>query len=319
MTRVSVVMASYNHAQFIEQAINSILTQTMSDLELIVVDDGSVDASNDIVASIKDKRIRHIPLKTNGGACRAMNIAIDVAQSEFVAICNSDDIWEPKKLELQMNLIQGTQGIGAVFSDVTWIDESGLSIKEGRGGELGQFRQENKSRHAWLRQILEDGNCLCHPSVLLRKEVYDRIGNLDNMLRQLPDLDLWIRLLQHYDIHIMQERLVKFRIHPNNTSKLSPAKMNRLHREHMLITKKFFDSVSPANFYRAFYPNSADKADTIDAVSFLRDKVRYLLSAKWGASNVLRELAIETAYFGSFRGDIEVVPALEFHDLTATS
>lgn len=317
MTRVSVVMASYNHARFIEQAIQSILNQTMGDLELIIVDDGSVDDSNAIVASIKDERIRHIPLKENGGACNAANIAINLAQGEFVAICNSDDVWETNKLEVQVEKFTLMPDVGAIFSDVSWIDEHGCLINAGSSSELGNFRQDNKPRHAWLKQILENDNCLCHPSVLLRREVYGRVGVLDNMLRQLPDLDLWIRVLQHYEIHVMHEKLVQFRIHANNTSKPSPAKVNRLRREHMLITKRFFKNVSPENFYSSLFEADLKHVTPGDPVQFIKDKVTYLLNAKWGAPNDLYELALETAYFGSVENKTEVISALEFHDLTA--
>ncbi|MDQ0839827.1 glycosyltransferase [Sphingomonas faeni] len=318
MPRVSVIMASYNHAQFIERAIGSILNQTMRDLELIIVDDGSNDSSNSIIASVEDERVYHIPLSPNAGACNAMNIAIARAKGDFIAVCNSDDIWEENKLTLQLDKLISMPSVAAIFSDVTWIDENDAQVIPSVVADIDQFRQENKSRQAWLRQIIESDNCLCHPSVLLRREVYGQIGLLDNMLRQLPDLDLWIRLLQHFDIYVMPEKLVRFRIHQNNTSRPSPAKQNRLRREHFLITKRFFNDVSPENFYGSLLPDSPDSADTETSVRFCRDKVNYLLNARWGSSSDLQELALEVAYFGSIANGIEIIPALNFHNLTAS-
>src|ERR1700693_4655545 len=98
---VSVIMPSVNHEAFIGSAIASVLCQTMGDLELLIVDDGSRDRSPTVIANMRDKRINFENLEQNRGACEAMNIALRKARGRFIAVCNSDDEWHPDKLELQ--------------------------------------------------------------------------------------------------------------------------------------------------------------------------------------------------------------------------
>src|SRR5712664_4673265 len=104
--RVSVIMPSFNHERFIASAVAGVLGQTMSDLELVIVDDGSVDQSARIISAINDKRVRYKLLERNHGACEAMNIALRMARGRFIAVCNSDDEWQPGKLEHQLAILE---------------------------------------------------------------------------------------------------------------------------------------------------------------------------------------------------------------------
>jgi len=314
MPRVSVVMASYNHAPFIREAMESVLRQTIADLELIVVDDASRDGSNAVIAGVDDPRVRHIPLPRNVGACAAMNIAIDLCTGEFVAVCNSDDIWVKDKLECQLRVIAEQPEVGAVFSDVTWINDDGEEIGNRQLSHgAGIFAQPNRSRSAWLRTLVEQGNCLCHPSVLIRREVYARVGTLNNLLRQLPDHDFWLRVLRVYDIHVMPDQLVKFRIHTGNTSATSPVNDRRVRRETFLITKDFFSSLTAKEFYTHF---SLPPEAPVGAERLLSDKVAYLSRIEQGPDGCLLDVAIDLAYTASRQDGVEIVPALQFHALT---
>lgn len=316
MALVSVVMPSYNHARFIGDAIASILAQTMDDLELIVVDDGSSDNSNAVIAAIEDPRLKHVPLANNVGACAAFNLALGMCSGEFVAICNSDDLWAPDKLERQLAVIGGRPEIGAVFSNVICIDDDGVQIDESRRPLYANvFSQPNRSRAEWIRTLVEQGNCLCHPSVLFLREAFDKIGTYDNLLRQLPDHDLWLRLVQVYDIHVMPDKLVMFRVHQSNTSKPSPANVQRIYRERVLVSKRFFRDVTPENFHAAFMPPGA--ALPQDPLEFLRAKVAYLVQVDSELRKELLEMAIDAIYFGSIDHREEVIPALEFQTLSA--
>lgn len=250
--RVSVIMPSYRHEAFIAQAIGSVLAQTVEDMELIVIDDASPDASNDIISGFKDRRILHIPLPTNVGACEAMNIGLRRASSPLIAVCNSDDAWEPHKLRRQLDVLERDPNLAAVFSDVSWMDARGQVISEDSCPLAGIFTRENRSRHAWLKRLVESGNCLCHPSVLIRRAAYETCGYYDPYLRQLPDYDMWLRLVQRHDIHVMPDKLIRFRVHDSNTSKSSPDAQRRNARESLFILRKLFDEISAENFNRAF-------------------------------------------------------------------
>lgn len=319
MVRVSVIMPSYNHERFIAQAIGSILGQTMSDLELIVVDDRSRDNSNAIIASINDPRLRHVALPENVGACEAMNIAISYCTGEYIAVCNSDDIWEKHKLERQLAVIEPMPEVGALFSDVTWIDDDGEELK---GADLPffatVFAQPNRSRYGWIRHLIEAGNCLCHPSVLIRRHVYDAIGTYNNMLRQLPDLDMWLRLVQAYDIHVIRDRLVRFRIHASNTSQQNDVNTRRTWQEHVLIAKQFFDEVSPDNFYRAMGTSCIDSLNSKDPTTFVREKVAYLTRSSCAFRDIFFGIGLDMAYRWSLQNKELAISALEFQTLTAS-
>jgi glycosyltransferase involved in cell wall biosynthesis len=244
--RVSVVMPSYNHERFVVESINSVLDQTMGDFELIVVDDGSPDDSLRAIASVSDPRIRVYSFPVNQGAAAAHNFALQQARGEFIALINSDDMWEPGKLERQLQVFEARPELGGVFTGVRFIDERGKPVPADRIPRANVFRQPNRTQPQWLRYFLENGNALCHPSSLIRREFYEEHGLYDNRLRQLPDFAMWVRLVKHYPIAVLgDEDLVRFRLLPSeqNASSVSPANVARGLREHLVIAEGFFDDV----------------------------------------------------------------------------
>lgn len=291
---ISVIMPSYNHTRFIGDAIKSVLEQSFADIELIVVDDGSRDSSADVIRQIQDSRFRYRILKENVGACAAMNIALDMTRGRYIAVCNSDDEWHPEKLSKQYSLLTDNPKLGAVFSDVKWIGDSGHPLRmEQLPFFKFVFRQKNRSRLSWIRDLLEGGNCLCHPSILIRKEVYERVGNYDNRLRQLPDLDMWIRLLQQYDIFVMQEALVAFRIHDDNTSAPNASSSRRSINEHQIILKKTLAGLSRESFIGAFGVRQISIESELD---FQIEKALYMLEYRGLYESMYRLLGLNALY-----------------------
>lgn len=246
--RVSVVMASYNHRRYVLEAIESVLAQTMPDLELVVVDDDSRDGSLAVIGRVRDERVRAYALRENTGGAAALNFAIQQARGEFVAVINSDDRWAPEKLARQLEVFERRPDLGAVFTGVQLIDERGRPLPPARiPAWAGVFRQPNRSQGQWLRFFLANGNALCHPSALLRRDTYRRIGLYDNTLRQLPDLDRWISLVKHAPIEVLgDEPLVHFRTFArhSNASGLSARNIVRTHHEHLAVNETFFRGVT---------------------------------------------------------------------------
>ncbi|NTA39811.1 glycosyltransferase [Agrobacterium salinitolerans] len=318
MPRVSVIMPSYNHAAFIKESIDSILSQTFDDFELIVVDDGSKDVSNTIISEIKDPRLHHIPLEFNVGACEAMNIALSNCTGEYIGVCNSDDIWEKHKLARQVATIEQMPEVAAIFSDVTWINDAGKSLEGHEAPHFSTiFAQANRSRFGWIRRLIEDGNCLCHPSVLIRRSVFQEVGNYDNYLRQLPDLDMWLRVVQRFDIHVLPDKLLRFRVHAKNTSKQDEVNRKRTWREHVLIANDFFRSVSPSNFYGAFGATNPTYLRSSCEKTLLREKAAYLTSAQCPFHELFHKIAIAILYEGKRCYGNDLISALDFQKLTA--
>lgn len=212
MSKVSVVIPSYNHQKYIADAILSVLNQSYQNFEIIITDDGSIDKTVEEIKKFNDPRIKLFCFKKNRGACTAERKCLEEAHGEFIAILNSDDIFSPKKLEKQVAFLNTHPEIGAVFSYAQIIDEHGKDFNNENHFYCHIFNQENKNRFEWLNQFFYKGNCLCHPSVLIRKTCYETIGYYDERLAQLPDFDFWIKLCLQYEIHILKENLVKFRI-----------------------------------------------------------------------------------------------------------
>ena len=164
MTDISVIVPSYNHAAYVVEAVASVLNQTAPIHEVIVVDDASSDNSVARLRELNDPRLRIIALDKNAGGSESLNVGIRASRAPLIAICNSDDLWEPTKLERQRPWLDADPNIGAVFTDVTWIGKYGEELTD-QGAYAGVFRVKNRSRHAWVKWLLENNNCFCHPSV----------------------------------------------------------------------------------------------------------------------------------------------------------
>jgi glycosyltransferase involved in cell wall biosynthesis len=212
MPSVSVVLTSFNHGRYIREAIESVLNQTFQDFELIIWDDASVDDSWEIIRSYNDSRLRAYRSPENKGAVFAVNQAIfECAQGKYIAIHHSDAVWEPDKLEKQVIFLDTNADVGAVFTNAQPIDQRGAPLADESHFYYSIFNQPNRSRHEWLRFFFLNSNALCHPSILIRKQCYDVCGPYLDTLAQLPDFDMWVRLCAKYEIHVMADRLIKFR------------------------------------------------------------------------------------------------------------
>ena len=212
MPRVSVVIASFNHEKYVRECVQSVLDQTYQDLEIIITDDGSSDRTVEVIRRFNDPRIRLDTFTHNMGVCNALNHCLQAAAGEYIAVLNSDDAWEPTKLAVQVKYLDEHPEIGAVFTKVTLVDESSKPIGPGDYKFFYIFDVENRSRFAWLNNFFSKGNGLCHPSVLIRKKSQDDIGLYNKRMFNLHDFDMWVRLCFKYDIHVVDERLVRFRI-----------------------------------------------------------------------------------------------------------
>ena len=242
---VSVIMGTYNHAPFVTEAIKSVLGQDFADFEFLICDDGSTDETAAVVAIETDPRIKFYPSAINKGAAMVLNELIARARGRYVAVMNSDDAWLPGKLAEQVRLLDNNPKIGAAFGRPQFVDRDGILLDDCAliFGKL--FHQENRSRGEWLRQFFWHANCLCHPTVLIRRHLYDVAGPYDNRLRQLPDMDMWVRVVKHSDIFVSPNRLIKFRILPgeNTSSDIAPNRI-RHWNEHFFIAQDAFKDVS---------------------------------------------------------------------------
>lgn len=216
MPKVSVILTSYNHEKYIKEAINSVLRQTYEDIELIIWDDASSDDSWRMINRFKDNRIKAYQSEQNGNGI--LNRALNIASGQYIAIHHSDDVWEPDKLEKQVAFLDAHHEVGAVFTNALAITEEGHALADEKHPYFNIFNQPNRTRHEWLNFFFNHGNALCHPSVLIRKSVYDTVGAYEYGYTQLNDFNMWIRLCLKYEIFVLPDKLVRFRVHANEAN-----------------------------------------------------------------------------------------------------
>ena len=252
--KVSVVIPSYNHGEFIGKAIDSVLAQTFTDFEIIIVDDASTDDSSEKIKCYKDRRIKFYKLEKNLGAVFTLNYCIKNTCGKYIALLNSDDMWEPEKLEIQVDFLDRNSHIGAVFTNATFIGEDGRVLEKSDFFWVDAFEKENLSSGKWLRRLFFELNCLCHPSILIRKEVYDRTKLYNPCFRQLPDYYMWIEILKFTSIFVIAKKLVKFRILSSveNTSAVTVENRIRNINEIFLIIKNYFKDIPSDIFVEGF-------------------------------------------------------------------
>jgi glycosyltransferase involved in cell wall biosynthesis len=279
-------MATYNHAEFVAEAIDSVLGQRAVELEFLIADDGSSDRTSEVVASNRDSRIRFFPNNVNRGACVVTNELIQRATGEFIALVNSDDYWiHDDKLAQQLAVMHENPRVGACFGRARFIDLKGSVLDKETLPHGHVFDQHNRSRGAWLRHFFDNGNCLCHPTVLIRRACYGTLGMYDNRLRQLPDFDMWLRLAKRYDIHVSDRELVAFRALPGrNTSSVTTDNVLRTVNECYLILQSFFDGVRHDTLLEGFGDKLVKPGLTDDAHIQVEQTLLFLGQKGWGAN-----------------------------------
>lgn len=249
--RVSVIMSAYNHRDYVAEAIGSVLNQTFRDFEFLIGDDHSTDGTDDIIRSFSDPRIQAYYQKVNTQGRSAFLRSKAVGQ--YIAVIHSDDVWLPDKLMKQVAYMDRHPECAACFTHAALIDESGdrhaaFDIDE------NIFRQPNRTQAGWLRHFFRYGNCLCHPSILARREIFAQ-QEFNRALRQYPDFQKWISLVKHYPIHIIQSDLTLHRRHLATRSNMSSGLWGnevRGREEVFCILDTFFDDMSDDFFTEVF-------------------------------------------------------------------
>ncbi len=239
--KVSVVVKSYNHAPYVHQTIQSVLDQSFQDFEIVVTDDGSTDGTPDIVRNFQDKRIKLEVLSRNNGISIAMNSVLARANGEYIAILNSDDYALPGRLKRQVTFLDSRPDVSALFGLPLAVDEYGnkseLYNDFNRPLSFPDF-----NRATWLNSFFFRCNCLCAPTAMIRRSVYESVGNYDPRLTNLQDFDMWIRMLKSgHNISLLPQKFTAFRIRDNakNMSASRPDSVLRSNFELAQIYKQF--------------------------------------------------------------------------------
>ncbi len=217
--KVSVIIPAYNHETYLKETIYSVLKQTVMDFELIIINDGSADKSEDIIKSVEDERIRYF-CQENQGAHNALNRGVKLAKGEYISILNSDDVYCPDRFETFLNILEQDDSVHAVFSHIEYIDEEGNFIRYKKGSEDNWTNHDPETSFKGGDHIITDllaGNFLISTSNLFcRRNVFQEIG-LFSDLKYAHDYDFFLKLCYHFKVHIVDKPLFKYRIHGKNT------------------------------------------------------------------------------------------------------
>lgn len=204
---VSVIIPNYNYARYLRETIDSVLAQTYQKIEIIVVDDGSSDASGAILRKYCDQI--SVIFQRNQGVSAARNNGVAASQGEYIAFLDADDYWLPAKIEKQIERFGRSESLGLVHVGVDEIDGEGNSLllrlngAEGKiSGALLRFKPEG---------ILFGGSGLMVP-----RDVFDEVGGFDIQLSTSADWDFCYRVSSQYEVGFVPEVLLKYRIHNSN-------------------------------------------------------------------------------------------------------
>ena len=195
MPLVSAIIPTYNRAHVLERAINSVLAQTFTDFELIVVDDGSEDSTPDLLKTFQD-RLMGIH-QEHAGVSAARNTGIRYSGGQLLAFLDSDDEWHPDKLNRQVRKYNEEKPFFICHTDETWMRD---------GKEVRQKKIHAKQGGWFFQRALE--RCLISPSsAIIARSLLDRIGYFDESLPAAEDYDLWLRITAYYEVEFIPERL----------------------------------------------------------------------------------------------------------------
>ena len=218
--KISVIMPVYNASRYLHEAIQSILNQTFSDFELIILNDNSTDNSLEIIQEFvkKDNRIILINKTQNIGPALLRNEGFESSNGEFIALMDADDIAYPKRFEKQVSVFNNDSEIGVCG---TWYTMFGEDIKD------YIFKQNEFHEDIKVKLLYE--NCIGNPTAMIRKSVLHNQKYNPEMV-PIEDYDLWTRLINNTKFYNIQESLLSYRWHDTNTTKLKEENSKKMHQ-----------------------------------------------------------------------------------------
>lgn len=210
MTKVSVIIPAYNSMAYLPETIENVLQQTYEDFEVIVVNDGSTDETEQWVSSLNHPKIKLVS-QANQGLAGARNTGITNATGEFLAFLDADDLWEATKLEKQVRALEENPEAGLVYTWVNYVNEQNIPT--------GQIFQHHDRGDVWRKltehNIVESGSV-----AMVRRQCLEKCGVFDrNLGSYVEDWDLWLRIARYYHFEVIKEPLVRYRQSSNSASR----------------------------------------------------------------------------------------------------
>lgn len=198
---VSVIIPTYNRAYCLKRSIESVLHQTYTNLELLIIDDCSNDNTEEVVRQIDDARIRYIRLNENLGPSKARNIGIENARGQFIAFQDSDDIWYNNKLKQQMNKFLTDKNCHLVFCQFLSKGEDEFLVPAENYFDVAKYKYG-------MFEILLKGNRIGTPTIVVKKDIIDKIGGFNENIKTLEDWEFVLRVAEKYNIIYINKALM---------------------------------------------------------------------------------------------------------------
>ena len=228
---VSVIIPVYNGERYLSETIESVISQTEKNWEIIAVNDGSTDHSQALLEEFAKRdpgRIRIISVR-NGGVSRARNIGVSAARGIYIAFLDQDDLWAPQKLQRQINMFFTNKSLGITFTNESIIDQQGSIIRE-KALKFGKKNRGNVFDH-----LIFD-NFIPISSVILEKKLFVEIGGFDPQFSLAEDYDFLLKVTQKVPVDFIDEPLLLYREHGESSTF---QKINRITAESFTILRSW--------------------------------------------------------------------------------
>lgn len=252
---VSVIIPNYNHGQYIAECVNSVIAQTYSAIEIIIIDNFSTDNSKRIVKKIiedhQDAKIKFLEFNNRGIIAASRNFGVKHAAGDYLAFLDSDDVWEPNKLEIQVDILQNSKH-SAIATRFKPIGEKAYCYDH-----LAYMNKEGDVIISYADILIS--NPIVTSSVLMRKEHFLKLGGFDESpnYRFIEDWELWLRLTNKFgDFRILNNKMVEYRVYNTKGRDLSDDTFRALNvideqYESKLVSKKLY-RLAHTNMYIAY-------------------------------------------------------------------
>jgi glycosyltransferase involved in cell wall biosynthesis len=227
---VSIVVPTYNRLPLLREAVDSVLAQTLTDWELIVVDDGSTDDTVGWLESLGDPRLTVVREPHSGNRSRLRNAGVARSHASWIAFLDSDDLWLPEKLATQLARLQGHPQRRWSCTGVRFIDGEGNPIPQRAGAAY-------RAQSGWiLEPLLTFTAAATLPTLMVHRSLFDEIGGFDEAFLLREDYELELRLAAQSEIHALEEALTVVRHHAARTS--NSKRVAELHRGSEMVFRK---------------------------------------------------------------------------------
>jgi glycosyltransferase involved in cell wall biosynthesis len=229
---VTVLMPVYNGEKYLSEAIDSILNQTFSDFEFLIMNDGSTDNSENIILSYSDSRIQYIKNVSNLKLITTLNKGIELAKGKYIVRMDADDISAPTRIEKQVAFMEKNEDVGICGSWFTAF------------GDVQESVCKYKEQHDEILFKMFYQCHFCHPSLIIRKKVFEDLEiPFNRKFIHAEDYELYLRLSTKWKFHNLQESLINYRIHSSSVSRQN----ENIQLEHSLQIRKMFFSLVDAD------------------------------------------------------------------------